>query len=104
MTSNRIVTVYGAYGHTGRFIVSELVKRNLTPILSGRDSASLEILRETYPGLEMRPASVDDPSSLDRALIGAGCVLNCAGPFATTSAPVIDAALRSRIPYLDVAA
>jgi len=104
MTSNRIVAVYGAYGHTGRFVVSELVKRNLTPILSGRDSASLEILRETYPGLEMRPASVDDPSSLDRALIGAGCVLNCAGPFARTSAPVIDAALRSRIPYLDVAA
>jgi hypothetical protein len=31
-------------------------------------------------------------------------VINCAGPFATTAAPVIEAALRARIPYLDVAA
>ncbi|WP_408195183.1 saccharopine dehydrogenase family protein [Paraburkholderia sediminicola] len=31
-------------------------------------------------------------------------VINCAGPFASTSAPVIEAALRARIPYLDVAA
>jgi short subunit dehydrogenase-like uncharacterized protein len=30
--------------------------------------------------------------------------VNCAGPFATTAAPVIEAALRARIPYLDVAA
>jgi hypothetical protein len=31
-------------------------------------------------------------------------VINCAGPFARTSAPVIEAALRAGIPYLDVAA
>jgi len=52
----------------------------------------------------MRPASVDDPASLDRALKGVAAVINCAGPFARTAAPVIEAALRARIPYLDVAA
>jgi hypothetical protein len=31
-------------------------------------------------------------------------VINCAGPFARTSAPVIESALRAQIPYLDVAA
>jgi hypothetical protein len=31
-------------------------------------------------------------------------VINCAGPFATTAAPVIEAALRAGIPYVDVAA
>ena len=103
MTSNQIV-VYGAYGHTGRFVVSELLKRGLTPILSGRDSTSLETVRESNPGLEIRPASVDDSTSLDRAFTGAACVLNCAGPFVSTAAPVIEAALRARIPYLDVAA
>jgi short subunit dehydrogenase-like uncharacterized protein len=35
------VTVFGAYGHTGRFVVSELRKREWTPILSGRDPAKL---------------------------------------------------------------
>lgn len=31
-------------------------------------------------------------------------MVNCAGPFATTAAPVIEAALRAKIPYVDVAA
>ena len=64
----------------------------------------LHALGELHPELELRPASVDNPASLDRALAGSTAVINCAGPFATTSAPVIEAALRARIPYLDVAA
>lgn len=104
MTSNKAVAVYGAYGHTGRFVVSELRRRGWTPVLSGRDPAKLEAFAAEHPGLESRPASVDDPASLDRALKGAAAVINCAGPFASTSAPMIEAALRARIPYLDVAA
>lgn len=104
MTSDQAVTVYGAYGHTGRFVVSELHKRGWTPVLSGRDADKLDALEAVYPELETRPASVDAPASLDRALVGAAAVINCAGPFARTAAPVIEAALRARIPYLDVAA
>jgi hypothetical protein len=55
-------------------------------------------------GLEARAASVDDAASLDRALEGTVAVVNCAGPFASTAGPVIEAALRAKIPYLDVAA
>ena len=98
------VTVYGAAGHTGRFVVAELVNRGLCPILCGRDRAKLELLAATHGGLEVRAASVDDPASLDRALAGAAAVINCAGPFARTAEAVIDAALRARIHYLDVAA
>ncbi|WP_266158879.1 saccharopine dehydrogenase NADP-binding domain-containing protein [Dyella silvatica] len=104
MLSNQKVTVYGAYGHTGRFIVAELCTRGLTPVLSGRSLEKLEELGRAYPGLEIRPASVDDTASLDRALHGSAAVINAAGPFMLTSAPVIEAALRARIPYLDVAA
>jgi short subunit dehydrogenase-like uncharacterized protein len=57
-----------------------------------------------HPGTEVRPAAVDSPGALDRAVDGAVAVINCAGPFARTSAGVIDAALRARIPYVDVAA
>lgn len=98
------VTVFGAYGHTGRFVVSELRKREWTPILSGRDPAKLTALGAVHPHAEIRPASADDPASLDAAIAGAAAVINCAGPFATTAAPVIEAALRARIPYLDIAA
>jgi NAD(P)-dependent dehydrogenase (short-subunit alcohol dehydrogenase family) len=104
MSSNQIVTVFGAYGHTGRFVVSELYKRGWTPILSGRDPDKLNALGDVHPGLDLRPACVDDAVSLDRALVGATSVINCAGPFARTSAPLIEAALRAKIPYLDVAA
>src|SRR5271154_2509888 len=104
MTQNRIVTVFGAYGHTGRFVVSELRKRGFTLILSGRDAAKLKEAGAAHPGSEVRVASVDDPTSLDRALSGAVAVINCAGPFIDTAAPVIDAALRASIHYLDVAA
>lgn len=104
MASDRTVTVFGAYGHTGRFVVSELRKRGWTPILSGRDAAKLSSAGDAYPGSEARVASVDDPASLDRAMSGAAAVINCAGPFIDTAAPVIEAAMRARIHYLDVAA
>lgn len=89
------VLVYGAYGHTGRFVVAELEKRGFEPVLSGRDAAKL-------PG--GRPASVDDPAALDRALDGVAAVINSAGPFAVTALPVARAAIRAGVPYVDVAA
>ncbi|MFB6812220.1 saccharopine dehydrogenase family protein [Streptomyces sp. NPDC056387] len=103
-TATATVTVYGAYGHTGRFVVARLRERGFVPVLSGRDAHKLGALADEYPGLDVRPAPVDDPDALDRALAGAAAVVNCAGPFATTAAPVIEAALRARIPYVDVAA
>ncbi len=94
----------GAYGHTGRFVVAELRERGCVPLLLGRDQDKLLALAQAQPGLEARQASVDDPASLDRALNGAAAVINCAGPFATTAAPLVEAALRAGIPYVDVAA
>ncbi|GAA2670659.1 saccharopine dehydrogenase family protein [Nonomuraea recticatena] len=104
MSSGQTVAVFGAYGHTGRFVVAELRDRGFVPVLSGRDAGKLEELAASFPGLEVRPASVDDPASLDRALAGTAAVINSAGPFAATAAPVIEAALRAGIPYVDVAA
>ena len=98
------VVVYGATGHTGRFVVGELLERGFAPVLSGRDGARLEALAERWGEVAVRPAKVDDPDSLDRALAGAAAVINCAGPFAVTGGPVVEAALRAGIPYVDVAA
>jgi len=104
MISNRAVTVFGAYGHTGRFVVAELRQRGWTPILAGRDPAKLKALADTHPGSEVRVATVEERESLDGAVSGAAAIINCAGPFLDTARPVIDAALRARIHYLDVAA
>ncbi|RKN45040.1 saccharopine dehydrogenase NADP-binding domain-containing protein [Streptomyces hoynatensis] len=105
MTADQMVAVYGAYGHTGRFVVARLRERGYLPVLCGRDAGRLQALATASPtGPAPRPAAVDDPAALDRALAGAAAVINCAGPFATTAAPVIEAALRAGIPYVDVAA
>lgn len=74
------VAVMGARGHTGRFVIAELPRRGMTPI------------------------PCDRATDLDLAFHGADAVINCAGPFAATAAPVIEHAIRAGIPYLDVTA
>ncbi|MCX4675388.1 saccharopine dehydrogenase NADP-binding domain-containing protein [Streptomyces sp. NBC_01433] len=104
MRTTAAVVVYGATGHTGRFIVAELRRRGFAVVISGRDAAQLEVLASEWTGVDVRPATVDDARSLDRAVAGAAAVINCAGPFAVTGGPVVEAALRAGIPYVDVAA
>ena len=104
MSAAGAVVVFGATGHTGRFVVGELLRRGFATVISGRDAGRLEVLAGQYGGVAVRPATVEDPSSLDRALAGAAVVVNCAGPFAVTGGPMVKAALRAGIPYVDVAA
>lgn len=70
----------GAGGHTGGFVVAELRRRGMAPIPCGR------------------------ATDLNLALRDAAAVINCAGPFAATAAPMIESAIRAGIPYLDVTA
>jgi hypothetical protein len=98
------VTVFGAYGHTASFVITELRRRGFTPVLAGRNAAKLRAASEAHSGSEVRVATVDDPALLDAALDGSGAIINCAGPFLDTSVPLIESAIRSRIPYLDIAA
>jgi hypothetical protein len=99
-TRNTSVAVVGAYGHTAKFVLAQLHELGLDPIPVGRDRARLSALRAGAP----RVASVDDPASLDRAFAGVAAVVNCAGPFADTAAPVVEAAIRAGAHYVDVAA
>jgi short subunit dehydrogenase-like uncharacterized protein len=101
---NERVTVFGAYGYTGRFVVAELRKRGCTPVLSGRNLSKLLAEAERHSGAEVRVANVEDPVSLDTAISGSKAVINCAGPFLDTAVPIIEAAIRSSVHYLDVAA
>ena len=98
------VLVYGAYGHTGRFVVAAMLRQGLTPVLSGRDPARLAALARQFPGLEVRQAAVSDSRSLSSAVRGASVVVNCAGPFLDTAIPVMTAAVHAGAHYLDVTA
>ena len=100
----RTIAVFGASGHTGRFMVAQLLRRGFAPLAIGRDISKLTESGFQESDVPIRTAFIDDPASLDRSLAGAAAVINCAGPFLDTSDAVAAAALRARIHYLDVAA
>jgi short subunit dehydrogenase-like uncharacterized protein len=102
--NGRTIAVFGAAGHTGRFLVAQLLRRGFAPIAIGRDIAKMTEAGFQGSGVTIRTASIDDPASLDRSLAGAAAVINCAGPFMDTADAVAGAALRARIHYLDVSA
>ena len=101
---DRGIAVFGAGGHTGRFVVDELERRGLRAIRIGRDLQKIAAVGEPSKSEPARVARVDDQASLDAALAGAAALINCAGPFVDTAIPLIDAALRAGIPYFAVAA
>jgi NAD(P)-dependent dehydrogenase (short-subunit alcohol dehydrogenase family) len=101
-TSERVL-VYGAAGHTGRFVVDELLRRGLTPVVAGRSAERLAAVA-AYTALDHRVADIDDPGLLRDALAGVGAVINCAGPFLDTAVPLARAAVDVGAHYLDVTA
>lgn len=103
MNSTRpTIAVFGAAGHTGRFVVQEALVRGLAVVGVGRDARKLDDCLP--PGVERRVADIADPASLECAFAGCRVVVNCAGPFLDTAAPVGAAALRAGCHYLDVTA
>ena len=45
---NNSLLIYGANGYSARLILEQLLKRNITPVLSGRNKDSIIQLAEKY--------------------------------------------------------
>lgn len=99
---NAAIAVYGANGHTGKFVLSELARRGLKALAVGRSAAKLA--HAGTQAVEIREASIEDANSLDRAFLGVTAVINCAGPFLDTADAVATATLRAGAHYFDVTA
>jgi short subunit dehydrogenase-like uncharacterized protein len=93
--------VYGATGYTGTLIVERAAAMRLPVIVAGRRAAAVEALGARL-GLTTRAFGLEDPAGIDAALTGVNVVLNCAGPFSRTAAPLVEACLRARAHYLDI--
>lgn len=101
MASDPAWMIYGANGFTGRLIAREAKRKNLRPVLAGRRAAPIEALAAELD-LPWRSFDGNDPPAAAAALSGLDIVLNCAGPFAATSGPILDACLAGRTHYLDI--
>ncbi len=93
--------IYGANGYTARLVVGEAVAAGLRPVLGGRNPEAVAAVAGAY-GLEHRIADLVNAPALDAVLEGIRAVLHCAGPFAHTSRPMVDACLRRGVHYLDI--
>lgn len=93
--------VYGANGYTGELIAEVAQRRGLSPILAGRRAEAVEPLADRL-GMPHRVFSLDDPADLAKQFADVSAVLLAAGPFSSTSKPVVDACIASNTHYLDI--
>ena len=100
MATDSAWMIYGANGFTGRLIAREAKRKNFRPVLAGRRAAPVQALAAELD-MPSRSFDVSDPPAA-AALGDVDLVLNCAGPFAATSRPMLDACLATRTHYLDI--
>lgn len=93
--------IYGANGYTGELIAREAVRRGHAPVLAGRRRQAVQALADAL-ALEARAFVLDDADMLAAEIRGHALVLNCAGPFSATAAPLMAACLDAGAHYLDI--
>ncbi|RUR43633.1 hypothetical protein ELY37_16950 [Vreelandella populi] len=97
--------IYGAAGYTGGMAAEHAASAGFNLVVAGRtkDREALEILAGRL-GADSRLFSLDDPETIARGLEGISVLLNAAGPFMNTAKPLMSAAIRAGVHYLDFSA
>jgi short subunit dehydrogenase-like uncharacterized protein len=111
------LVIFGASGFTGKIVIEDLVryitstKSNLRWAAAGRNAIKIQetldqVSRKTNVDLQKIPiitASISDHKSLQEMASSASVVMNCTGPFRQTGLPVVDACVKMKTDYLDIA-
>lgn len=100
MTAQRWM-LYGANGYTGRITAELAAARGMRPVLAGRRESEIKPLAQKL-GLEWRCFSLEIPTEIEDAIRDCELLLLHAGPFSATSAPFVNACLKTKTHYLDI--
>lgn len=100
-TNNLNWMIYGANGYTGELIAREAVRQGLKPILAGRNQTKVAELAQEL-GLKFRAFGLDEVTQISKQLEGLHLVMHCAGPFSSTSKPMMQACINAGAHYLDI--
>ncbi len=73
------ILLTGATGFVGSHILDSLCGRGLPTALLLRPNSSRRFIGSHLPGVEVRPGSIGDPSSLRQGMAGITHVIHCAG-------------------------
>ncbi|MEC3913679.1 saccharopine dehydrogenase NADP-binding domain-containing protein [Nocardia sp. CDC160] len=106
MTNNEFpsIAVYGVSGHTGGYILADLRRRGLTPILVGRNAERLRATAEAagLPDAELRIAAADDRAALVAAFTGADVVISSLPGYVDIGEEILAAAIEAGAHYVDI--
>lgn len=97
------ILIYGSYGYTGTMITEHLVQMEQDVVIAGRNGMKLVEMGKNL-NLPFIAFALDTAQNIDVVLKDFDIVLNCAGPFHRTAQPLMEAALRNNVHYLDVSA
>ena len=93
--------LYGAYGYTGRLAAELAAAKKLDVVLAGRNKGALTGLGDRL-NVPTRAVALSDHEQLCDALKDIACVVHMAGPFAVTSAPMLNACVATHTNYVDI--
>lgn len=97
------ILIYGATGYTGKLISVQAQRTGLDFEIAGRSKTAVRALALEL-GVTYRVFALDDALALRSALANVTAVLNCAGPFASTAEPIMQACIECGVHYLDITA
>ncbi len=98
---DRVITVMGGTGYTGRLVAAELNRRGHRFAIAGRRAAKLQEVSAAFGNVETLIADATHPQSLVRLASSSSVIINCAGPFIDLGEPVVQAAIEHGAHYLD---
>lgn len=97
------ILIYGATGYTGKLVAMHARETHLSFEVAGRNGPQVTALAEQLD-VPCRIFALDDPETIIASLAGVTAVLNCAGPFASTARPLMEACIACGVHYLDITA
>ena len=100
---NPTILIYGATGYTGKLVAMQARETHLSFEVAGRNGPQVTALAEQLD-VPCRIFALDDPETIIASLAGVTAVLNCAGPFASTARPLMQACIACGVHYLDITA
>jgi short subunit dehydrogenase-like uncharacterized protein len=100
---NPTILIYGATGYTGKLVAMQARETHLSFEVAGRNGPQVTALADQLD-MPCRIFALDDPEIIIASLAGVTAVLNCAGPFASTARPLMEACIACGVHYLDITA
>lgn len=97
---NKLI-IYGAYGYSAKLILENLAKKEIKPMLAGRDEYKLRQVSNQFD-CDYVVFNLENEDVIKNNLENYHTLLNCAGPFKFTAEKLMRTCLETHTNYLDI--